>query len=74
MADTIYEKVMAWAHGKLRQQVGRGECWDFVDQAFGLRASEAPRPWAPTTTTFGASRCELTRWHPVTSFNFETGS
>jgi hypothetical protein len=42
MAGTIHEKVLAWAHGKLGQQVGRGECWDFVDQALqsaGARSS-----------------------------------
>jgi hypothetical protein len=47
MADTIYEKVLAWAHGKLRQQVGRGECWDFVDHALrsaGARSSTTVGP------------------------------
>jgi hypothetical protein len=47
MADSIYEKVLAWAHGKLRQQVGRGECWDFADQALrsaGARSSTTVGP------------------------------
>jgi len=39
MSDTISQKVVAWAHSKLRQRVGRGECWDLADQA--LRASGA---------------------------------
>ena len=39
MADTMSQKVVAWAHSKLRQRVGRGECWDLADQA--LRASGA---------------------------------
>jgi len=39
MADTMSQKVVGWAHSKLRQRVGRGECWDLADQA--LRASGA---------------------------------
>jgi|SRR6266700_2490488 len=47
MADTVYDKVLAWAHGMLGQQIGRGECWDFVDQA--LRSAGAQ-----SSTTVGA--------------------
>src|ERR1700709_2207639 len=39
MSDEINKTVVSWAHGKLGQQVGRGECWDLVDHA--LRAAGA---------------------------------
>ena len=39
MADEINSKVVTWAHGKVGQQVGRGECWDLIDRA--LRAAGA---------------------------------
>ena len=39
MGDEISSKVVTWAHGKLGQQVGRGECWDLIDRA--LRAAGA---------------------------------
>jgi len=39
MEDAVNRKIVSWAHGKLGQQVGRGECWDLVDNA--LRAAAA---------------------------------
>ena len=42
MPDSINQKVVAWAHGKLKKRVGRGECWDLADQALrhaGARSS-----------------------------------
>jgi hypothetical protein len=34
MSDlSINQNVIAWARGRLGQQVGRGECWDLADQA-----------------------------------------
>ena len=30
---TINQKVIAWARGKLGQQVGKGECWDLAERA-----------------------------------------
>jgi len=39
VADEINSRVVTWAHGKLGQQVGRGECWDLIDHA--LRAAGA---------------------------------
>jgi len=39
VGDEISSKVVTWAHGKLGQQVGRGECWDLIDRA--LRAAGA---------------------------------
>ena len=31
--STISQKAIIWARGRLRQQVGAGECWDLADQA-----------------------------------------
>lgn len=42
VVDEISSKVVSWAHGKLGQRVGRGECWDLVDAALkaaGARSS-----------------------------------
>lgn len=42
MPDSINQKVVAFAHGKLKKRVGRGECWDLADQALrhaGARSS-----------------------------------
>lgn len=33
MGDTENQKVLVWARGKLRQQVGKGECWDLAEEA-----------------------------------------
>ena len=33
MRHDINSKVVTWAHGKLGQQVGRGECWDLIPGA-----------------------------------------
>lgn len=30
---TINQNVIAWARGRMGQQVGHGECWDLADQA-----------------------------------------
>ena len=35
MAETVNQKVLAWARGRLRQQVGDGECWTLADRALG---------------------------------------
>ena len=42
MEGSINQKVVAWARGKLKKRVGRGECWDLADQALrhaGARSS-----------------------------------
>lgn len=43
MGETaVNQKVVAWAHSRLRQKVGRGECWDLAHQALrsaGARSS-----------------------------------
>jgi hypothetical protein len=33
LKGSINQKVVAWAHGKLKKRVGRGQCWDLADQA-----------------------------------------
>jgi hypothetical protein len=48
MAGGINQKVVTWAHGKLKQRVGRGECWDLADRA--LRQAGAQ-----SSTTMGAN-------------------
>jgi hypothetical protein len=47
MDSKINQKVVAWAHGKLRQQIGKGECWDLLDHALrfaGARSSTTTGP------------------------------
>lgn len=42
MEGSINQKVVAWARGKLKKRVGRGQCWDLADQALrhaGARSS-----------------------------------
>ncbi len=42
MEGSINQRVVAWARGKLKHRVGRGECWDLADQALrhaGARSS-----------------------------------
>ena len=33
MADTLNQKVVKWAVGKIGQSVGAGECWDLANSA-----------------------------------------
>lgn len=33
MGDTENQKVLVWARGKMRQRVGKGECWDLAEAA-----------------------------------------
>lgn len=40
---TLNQKVVAWARGKLKQQVGTGQCWDLADRALkhaGAKSSD----------------------------------
>jgi hypothetical protein len=37
---TINQRVVQWANGQLRKQVGKGECWDLAEQTFKRAGAE----------------------------------
>ena len=48
MADTLNQKVVIWASGKLGQQVGAGECWDLANSALLQAGAGTSADFGPT--------------------------
>ena len=48
MADTLNQKVVIWASGKLGQQVGAGECWDLANSALLQAGAGSSADFGPT--------------------------
>jgi hypothetical protein len=44
---TTNQKVVQWANGQLRKQVGKGECWDLAEQALKHAGAETSTDLGP---------------------------
>ncbi len=48
MADTLNQKVVKWAAGKIGQSVGAGECWDLANSALLQAGAGGSADFGPT--------------------------
>lgn len=47
MALTLAQKTLAWAQGQVGKQIGRGECWDFAEQALAQAGAKTSTDLGP---------------------------
>lgn len=48
MAQTLNQKVILWASGKVGQRVGAGECWDLANSALKYAGAGTSSDFGPT--------------------------